>query len=246
MTQLDELKAACPNALELISEQRLELQREGYLSLRRYPAVIIFSHSGDCQGATDFLNASIFNAFHPNGEPAECYIMTSELGAASIRKRINASFPHLVGRIKSMLIIIPHNICSKSKIETDIDIGSVPQLLFDRFGICIANHDGGHGVLRDFCRAGAVAQVNLTLCRNRSLKEIIFKSQSKDTGNQHFEGQVQLFFSSATTSSPSQGQGRPRGTIPREWRAVYCVEDGEKKVAVVSFDTRTSTDFCQN
>ena len=244
MTELQQLKLACPNALELILEQRSEVQVQGYLSSRQYPAVIIFSNSGDYQGITDFLDASIFSAFHPNGEPVECYILTGARGASRIRQRILNSFPQLVDRMKRMLIIAPDLINSENEVMTNI--ASVPELLFDRHGIRIANHDGGRGIFRDFCRAGVVSQVNLTLCRNRSLKEVVLRYLPEDADTEDFDERVQLFFSSSIATPPSKGRKRLRGTIPLNWRSICCVEDGEKNVAMVSFDTRAAGDFCHD
>ena len=246
MTKLEQLKSACPNALELILEQRLELQVQGHLSSRQYPAVIISSNSGDYQGVTDFLDASIFSSFHPNGEPVECYILTCARGASRIRQRIFKSFPQLVDRMERMLIIVPNLIDSGNEVMTSMNIESVPKLLFDRLGIRIANHDGGQGVLRDFCRAGAIAQVNLTLCRNRSLKEVVSRYLLQDADTEDFDKRVKLFFSSSVATPPSKHRQMPRGTIPLNWTAICCVDDGGKNVAVVSFDTRAAGDFCHD
>ena len=240
MTELEQLKTSFPEALPLITEQRLKLQEEGYLSSRPYPAVIIYSKSGEQQGETDFLDARVFAAVHPNGQPIECYIMTGEKGASNIRNRIKELFPHLVDRMESMFLIIPNVGKTEDNTEStgqiDLDLGLVPQILYDRLGIQIANHDGGQGVLREFCKAGAVAQVNLTLCRNRSLKDVLLKYQSQPDID--FDQRTKLFFSS-TASTDSI----PSGTLPSNWTAVYCVEDGQKDTVVTIFDVRGAGDF---
>ena len=118
-TEWPHLKAACPNLLEMIMRQRSSLQNQGCVSARKYPAQIVFTFSGkshvswnsetDSQedDVWDFLEARIFTAMHPDGEPIECYIMTGARGAARIRERVRSSFPHLVSRIDGMLIVLP-------------------------------------------------------------------------------------------------------------------------------------------
>ena len=226
----------------------MQLQQQGYLSSRRYPAVIVFSLSGDCQGTTDFLAARAFTACHPDGQLIECYILTGERGASSIRSRVRSSFPHLADCIEDMLVVVPGS-QRDDQTGSAIDIASVPQLLFDRLDVRIANHDGGLGVLRAFCRAGAVAQVNLTLCRTRSLRDVVSKYEADTDGatvGADFDSRAQLFFS-PTSASRKEGSGGERvelsGAIPEAWRAVYCIEDGEGDVAVVTFDTREAGDF---
>jgi hypothetical protein len=252
MTNLKNLKLACPDALNLINEQRKELQQQDVLSTRTHPAQIVFSHSGECQGESDFLSARIFSATHPDGELFECYILTSEHGAENIRKRVSTSFPHLKERIEDMLITVPYHAINKST----MDIALVPQMLYDLLDIRIANHDGGKGVLRDFCAAGALAQVNLTLCRDFSLRDIVSKHErALGSGNLEGEGEeeaalknfssnVQLFFTSTAARSRNQLNGVPTGSIPLSWKEIYCVTDEKERIAVVTFDTRGAGDFC--
>jgi hypothetical protein len=250
MTNLKNLKKACPDALNLITEQRKELQQQDVLSARTHPAQIVFSHSGECQGGSDFLSARIFSATHPDGELFECYILTSEHGAENIRKRVLTSFPHLKERIEDILITVPYHAINKST----MDIAQVPQMLYDLLDIRIANHDGGKGVLRDFCATGALAQVNLTLCRESSLRDIVSKHE-RALGSGNLEGEeeeaalktfsrnVQLFFTSTAARSRNQLNGVPTGSIPLSWREIYCVTDEKESMAVVTFDTRGAGDF---
>lgn len=233
------------------------MQRQGIISNREYPAQIVFSLSGDCQGERDFLDARIFSATHPNGELFECYILTSDEGAGKIQERVLTSFPHLTDRIDNILIRIPP--CPDG--NSDIDISLIPKLLFEQLGVRIANHDGGRDILRKFCEAGAVAQVNLTLCRKKSLQEIIPKylksyvigtdidtrESSSPLGAALECSRVELFFTSAHAQlkceTETEGAVTPIGTIPASWREVYCVADGDEDVAVVTFDTRDAGDF---
>lgn len=221
------------------------MQQQGIISKRVYPAQIIFSLSGDCQGERDFLDARIFSALHPNGDLFECYILTSEQGVRKIKKRVSTSFPHLKDRIDSILIRIPP--CPSG--TSDIDISLIPKLLFDQLGVRIANHDGGRGILRKFCAAGAVAQVNLTLCRQKSLQDILPKYLGSSTITPQSAAldcsKVELFFSSAHAQlkRSTEGSDTPSGSIPQSWREVYCVADGDEDTAVITFDTRGACDF---
>jgi hypothetical protein len=236
--------------LQLIEEQRKEMQQQGIISDRVYPAQIVFSFSGECQGERDFLDARIFRELHPNGEPFECYILTSGQGARKIRERVLTSFPHLADRIDSILIQLPP--CPSG--NSDVDIGLIPKLLYEQLGVRIANHDGGRGILRKFCAAGAIAQVNLTLCRQKSLQDILPKylkssavGTDTDIGDDSIPqsaalecSRVELFFTSAHAQIKCD---TPIGAIPQSWREVYCVADGDEDTAVVTFDTRYAGDF---
>ena len=248
MTNLENLKTSCPDALNLINDQRKELQQQGILSARTHPAQIVFSHSGEMQGGSDFLSARIFRATHPNGDLFECYILTSEHGAANIRSRVSKSYPHLQDRIDDMLITIPYH----SANATTMNIALVPHILYNLLDIRIANHDGGKGILRDFCKAGALAQVNLTLCRDTSMREIVSERNSalrtanpkeEDTTLESFSSDVELFFTSNDARLRDQSLGVPSGTIPMSWKEIYCVTDDKESMAVVTFDTREGGDF---
>ena len=250
MTNHKNLKSACPDALALINEQRKELQQQDILSARTHPAQIIFTHSGKRQGDNDFLSARIFSATHPDGGLFECYVLTSEHGAENIRSRVSKLFPHLVERIEDMLITVPYHPIN----TTTMDISLVPHILYNLLDIRIANHDGGKGVLRDFCKAGALSQVNLTLCREYSMKDIIFGRESvagtvnsmeeEETALKSFASNVELFFTSNSAKERNQSRGAPSGTIPVSWKEIYCVTDDKESMAVVTFDTREGGDFC--
>lgn len=246
------MRTACPDAVQLIAEQRLELQRQGIISGRAYPAHVVVSYSGECQGDSDFLTARIFSAVHPNGQPFECYIITSVTGRERILERVHSTFPDLQKSIDSMLIALPTDPSGSAA----FDIGLLPKLLFERLDLRIVNHDGGQKVLRDFCRAGVVAQVNLTLCRRQPLIDIIHKYEKPHEadpdahevdGSQgqsdSFEDRTQLFFCSSERRATNAKSGNLSGAIPHSWKGVYCIEDGEESVAVATFDTRDTGDF---
>lgn len=160
------VRAADSDLVSKVQRQRAEWQRLGYLSSRPYPAQIIYSWSGDCQGE-DFLRGAIFHAKHPTGEPFECYIITSSQGAEKIRAR--AGLHDLQDRIEQMLIVLP----TVPGDNTTPDLSLLPQLLYKKYDIRIANHDGGQHVLRAFSKAGALHQLNLTLGRQRNLQKVL-------------------------------------------------------------------------
>jgi hypothetical protein len=255
ISESENLKACFPDTLQLIEGQRKEMQQRGIISDRVYPAQIVFSFSGESQGESDFLDARIFSAVHPNGDLFECYILTSDQGAIKIRERVLTSFPHLTDRIDNILIKLPP--CPSG--NSDIDISVIPKLLFEQLGVRIANHDGGREILRKFCAAGAIAQVNLTLCRKKSLQEILPKYSKSFTVRTKIDvgdcstpqnaalecGRVELFFTSARARIKCKTEDRdtPIGAIPQSWREVYCVADGDEDTAVVTYDTRYAGDF---
>ena len=195
-SEWDHIKSADKDLNEKIKAQRLEWQKIGYLSDRKYPAQIMVTWSGDShEGSHDFLRARIFHESHPCGQRIETYILTTATGAERIRSR--ASLFDLQDRIDDMLIILPPN---PSK-HLQLDFSVVPKLLFDRYGMRIVNHDGGHRVLLEFSRAGALSQLNLTLGRKTSLQEAIAANSRLDGAIrssilESFDARVQYFFRS--------------------------------------------------
>lgn len=201
------LKHADPFIGESVKQQRKEWQRMGYLSSREFPAQIMVTWSGEKKYPKyDFLAARIFHEKLPNGKPMETYIVTSEQGAWNIKQR--AGQFNLQDRIDSMLITISppsatssgtcpvptqvlnshHNHMERSEL---IDLTALPKLLYDEYDIRIANHDGGRDVLRAFALAGALSQLNLTLCMNKSVLNVmdehkIIKTSSPEAGFQYF------------------------------------------------------------
>jgi hypothetical protein len=110
-----------------------------------------------------------------------------------------------------------------------LDIAAVPALLRQKLDIRIANHDGGQTVLSKFSEAGALPQVNLTLMRGASVKDVLRTDPRLDetvraTMLAEFDTRRQLFFSG--------DHGLPRVLEP-----LSVLTDGGDGV-VVSFDAR--------
>jgi hypothetical protein len=234
LCEWDHLKSADPNLLDRIFEQRKVWQEAGYISKRKYPAFIIFTLSG---------------ARH----------LTSYAGSVEIERRVNADFPHLAARLENMLISIPPSIqddkgeflkectpkiCSVLNAENrslalSLDIGSIPKLLLSKLDMRIVNHDGGADVLRMFCNAGAICQMNLTLCRNKSLHQVLkdhpmVSTSVKDESLSQFNSRVKYFF-------PPEKEDQSGSTyypVPSHLRPVAVLSDDFDDVAIVTFDTR--------
>ncbi len=208
---------------EAIAEVRREWQSLGVLSTRKWPAQIVVSQSGEHRPpANDLFQARIFSAVHPDGTPVETYVLTSEAGAARMRQRMG----------KYNLRQSPDDVLLVASPKGDpesLDIAAVPALLKAKLDIRIANHDGGQTVLSKFSEAGALPQVNLTLMRGASVKDVLGTDQRLDesvrrTVLAEFDTRRQLFFS---------GDHR----LPEALQPVSVLSDGGNGV-VVSFDSR--------
>lgn len=198
-----------------IAQQREQWQEDKILSSRKFPAQIVVTWTGDKkENAADFLAGRIFHDLLPTGGPMESYIMTSEVGAENIRQRADKF--NLKHRLDDMLIVLPpppsfENVAASP--STLMDLSIVPKMLFDKLDIRIANHDGGQGVLQAFARAGALSQLNLTLCKGSSVAELlrqnseesIFMNTSTSTDQSEFCEEVdkkfQYFFRNQLLSS---------------------------------------------
>lgn len=241
-----QLKSADPCIAKKIQEQREEWQRLGYLSARKYPATIVYTRSGLVfPGSKDFLEARVFSEKHPDGSEVEVLILTSEAGAQQVRLRA-AAFG-LADRIEDMLVVVPPPAgemavgCSAS-----MDLAQVPHILHDRFGMRLVNHDGGQSVLRDFSRAGALAQMNITLCRHQSQLEVLRTRPGVDEALRaeivaSFDSRVMHFFGSSRVAA--EGDAVPCRAVPASLPAVYAVSDKKDEVAVLTFDCSGSVDF---
>jgi hypothetical protein len=75
-------------------------------------------------------------------------------------------------------MIIPF---SKDNDDNSIDIENIPNMLYSKLGMKIVNHDGGRQILNDFLKAGALSQMNLTLCRHKSLHDVIQSNKKLNT-----------------------------------------------------------------
>ena len=260
-----------------LGKQRTVWQELGYLSKRKYPAQIVFTWSGERKEyANDFLAGRVFHDILPDGERVESYIMTSQLGAHNIRARA-AEFG-LQDRIEDMLIIIPPpaNIASigddMSSPSGELDLSVVPKLLFEQYDMNIANHDGGQGVLLAFARAGVLSQLNLTLCKQKSVVDVLHDCDIYDEETiaaSHFkdpllfEPKVQYFFRNVTPTKATSlapydldryakdiitnvvpTTGDFVHSLPRNLQIASVIEDAVGEVEIVTLKTNFKFDFC--
>jgi hypothetical protein len=198
-------------------------QQQGLLSSRRYPAQIIVTRSGNAGAEHDIFDARIFHAKHPDGAPLESYILTSNTGAERLRSR--AAAHGMQERIGNMLLV-----CSPEGRPDELDVAAVPRLLRQKLDIRIANHDGGAVVLSEFCRAGALAQINFTLMRSRSLLDV-YSSKIKSSTPTEIEELKETFGSRC--SLMFTGDHR----LPQNLRPISVLVD-DTEGCVVSFDAR--------
>lgn len=148
-----------------IAQLRRTWQSLGVLSPRTHPAQIAVTASGRVSASgADLLDARVFHDHHPDGSPIEGYVLTSEAGAERIRAR--AAVKGL--RADTVLIVV-----SPPGAPETIDIARVPQVLRQRLDARLVEHDGGALSLTAFAEAGAVAQLNLTLMKGRSVRDVI-------------------------------------------------------------------------
>ncbi|MFN2427590.1 MAG: hypothetical protein ABR587_14205 [Candidatus Binatia bacterium] len=207
-----------------IAELRRDWQQLGVVSARRYPAQIAITATGLMpEGSPDLLDARIFHDRHPDGSAIEALLLTSESGAARLRERARTKGM----RIDDMLIV-----ASAPGRPDEIDVAGVPNLLRSRLDARLVEHDGGAMSLEGFAKAGALAQVNLTLMRGRSVRDVLAASSRiepavRDEVLQSWVQRRRLF---------PLGDGK----LPPSWRPVYAlVEDTPAAEAVVvSFDVR--------
>jgi riboflavin biosynthesis pyrimidine reductase len=203
-------------------------QHQGLLSSRRYPAQIVVTRSGRCGTDHDIFDAHIFHAKHPDGSSLESYILTSQTGAECLRSR--AAAHEMQDRIDSMLIV-----CSPDGKPDDLDIAAVPRLLRQKLDIRIANHDGGCIVLSEFSRAGALAQVNFTLMRGRSMFDVYTSKKILATASEIQELRE-------TLASRCSFMFTGDRCIPRNLRPISILVD-DAEGCVVVFDARKQHGF---
>lgn len=207
-----------------IAALRLQWQELGVLSARRHPAQIAVTATGRTRGGSpDLLDARIFHERHPDGSPIESYLLTSEAGAERLRARARAKGR----RIEESLIV-----SSSAERPEDIDVSRVPRMLRTKLDARLVEHDGGAASLMGFAQANALAQVNLTLMRGRSVREVVSESRRidgtvRDRLLGSWDERVRLF-------------PLGRGTLPPQWKPFYAlVEDNAgAEAVVVSFDLR--------
>ena len=233
-----------------VALQRQLWQNQGYLSSRTYPAQIICTWSGlKYNNSRDFLEARILHDYHPNGERIETYILTSTNGAIEIRKR--SELYNLNDRINDIIIEF-----SPINEPNEIDLINLPKMLFEKYNMKIINHDGGQVVLRKFLQSNIIPQINLTLGRKISLKEIIKNSNFNNKENilNEFSEKVQNFFTKTIINSSqnnnesnndnsNHNSNQIEGMIPKDFIPITIISDKYDDVAIITFDTSNALDF---
>lgn len=222
------LAAAGPDLLGKIMRLRAQWQRLGVLSPRRYPAQVVVSQSGRSkQGQPDIFDAAIFSQRHPDGSAIEVYVLSSEAGADRLCRR---------ARDRGMELRIGREILALSPPGRPevLDVAAVPRLLRARLEVRLAEHDGGAMVLGKFAEGGALGQLNLTLMRARSVRDVLAASDGLQVGARDemlasLGDNAQMLFS---------GDHR----LPRSLRPVYVI-GGDGEGIVVTFDVRAVGTF---
>lgn len=173
-----------------ISAVRRSWQEFGVLSARKHPAQIAISASGrPAESGADLLDARIFHDRHPDDTAIEGYVLTSEAGAERMRERARAKGL----RAESAMIVV-----SPADDPEAVDVARVPEVLRERLDARLVEHDGGAIALRAFLDAGAVAQLNLTLMKGRSVRDVIASSPRLTEAERgellsSWEGRARLF-----------------------------------------------------
>ncbi|MFN2376727.1 MAG: hypothetical protein ABR538_09330 [Candidatus Binatia bacterium] len=206
-----------------IAALRRDWQERGLLSERRWPAQIAVTAGG----SPGLLDARIFHDRHPDGTAIEAWLLTSEAGAGRLRES---------ARKKGLRIDDRLLVTSPPGRPAELDVAGVPKLLRDRLDVRLAEHDGGALSLGAFLAAGAIAQLNLSLMRRRSVRDVI--AASPRLGEEEralvlgsWKGRAQLFPIGAMEE----------GKLERAWQPVYgLVEEGpQAEAVVVTLDVRS-------
>lgn len=235
------IKAIEPELNEKFQRNRRLWQDLGYLSQRKYPAQIIFTRSGaHFEGSNYFLQARMFTDKHPTGEQIEIYIVTSLLGAVRIREK--AVEFGLADRIESMLVVLPPppssaGASTHTELSSDVDVTLIPQVMHDRYGMRIINHDGGQDLLHEFYKTGSLCQMNITLCRNQSVKSVLATWPHAEKGVvenavANFDSRIRYFFNTGD-DSPDDGCRR---ALPRHMSIAGLITDANQDLAIVTFN----------
>jgi hypothetical protein len=209
-----------------IAALRRDWQEMGLLSPRRYPAQIAISASGRVHdGAPDLLDARMFHDTHPDGSAMESYVLTGEAGAERLRERARSK-----GRsVDSELMV-----ASRAGAPEEIDIERVPELLRAKLDARLVEHDGGATTLEAFEKAGAIAQLNLTLMRGRSVRDVVastsrIDAEKRDGILRTWEGRARLF--------PADG------ALRESWTPVYALEQAAVGGEAVVVSMATGSGF---
>ncbi len=222
------LKAADPDMMDRFRKQRKLMQKLGYASGREYPAQIAVTRSGS-RTEPDLLSASIFHEKLPDGSPIEAYIVTGSSGAEKIRRR--ASEYNLDRRIDEILIEL-----SPEGSPKEINLAKLPGILFKKYDIILANHDGGKKVLEAFCKAGIIDQFNFTFGRTPSLFDAVknnpeIDSKTKSAVLENFNSRGINFFDTED------------GRMPDSFKIAEIITDEPDEAGVVVLDTRKIRSF---
>jgi len=208
---------------DVIAATRRHWQSLGVLSSRRWPAQIIVSESGT-PGAVDWLQADIVSAEHPDGSPIETHVLSSTRGASRVRERLRRR-----GLEKRIHVLD----CSSPEHPERLDLRRLPQLLRRELDLRIVNHDGGRTLHRAFVQAGILAQLQLTLMRGVSVRDLVVVAPVEERLRSgwlaQFSGRAQRYFSDGL-----------------EWwthvRPLQVLVDGGDTV-VIALDLRTLPDL---
>ena len=102
----------------------------------------------------------------------------------------------------------------------------------------IVNHDGGQKVLSEFSKAGVLCQINLTLGRQMSLKDVVKKIDGID---EELRSKVLKDFSDENRFFFRDNEGN-KGIV-QGLSVVSIVQDEKDEVAVITFDSRGGVDL---
>lgn len=207
-----------------IAALRRDWQELGVLSPRRHAAQIAVTASGRAEaGGRNLLDASIFLDRHPDGSPIEALVLTSEAGAERLREDARAKGR----RIDDLLLV-----ASPPGDPAAIDLASVPALLRTRLDMRLVEHDGGATSLAAFLEAGAVAQLNLTLMRSRSVRDVLERSSRIEDASR---ARLLADWPRAARLFPRGG-----GALPERWPPFYAMAENAEgaEAVVVSLDVR--------
>jgi hypothetical protein len=171
----------------------------------------------------------------------------------------------LADRIEGMLIVVPPPSSSSDGdvSSSDIDISLIPKLLYDKYDMRLIDHDGGHKVLAAFARSGTLCQMDLTLGRGSSVKEVLAAAGTDSIPEptrismlEQFDDRVKdfKFFHKklspeveAATVAVSEGlqplQQYSSSAIPSSFEVASIITNDEEDVAVVTFRMPSSCDF---
>jgi len=174
----------------------------------------------------------------------------------------------LADRIEGMLIVVPPPSSSGDASSSDIDISLIPKLLYDKYDMRLIDHDGGHKVLAAFARSGALCQMDLTLGRGSSVKEVLAAAGTDSIPDstrismlEQFDDRVKDFKFFHKKLSPevaveaeeavvAVSEGRQplqqyysSSAIPSSFEVASIITNDEEDVAVVTFRMPSSCDF---